>query len=226
VKHVPASTGFVVADVGGAGWAPRPLADARRAGLPPGLPARGWGRHAGCRRGGDRRRRTSASTSTPATTCRDHGALSDPQARARREHLVAALAKLSLAGDEPHHLAQAARAAVCVELDRTLGKARVLNLYLAIAPWGDGQCGAHDAARHYLHKRRRPLDATEAAWLASPAAQARPRHCALRAQRQSRHRRASRWGHRNLRAAMTTNGATPCSSGPALPGRHALELNC
>jgi membrane peptidoglycan carboxypeptidase len=54
-----------------------------------------------------------------------------------------------------------------VELDRTLGKARVLNLYLAIVPWGDGQCGAAAAARHYLKKRVDVLTPTEAAWLAS-----------------------------------------------------------
>ena len=32
-----------------------------------------------------------------------------------------------------------------VEMERTLGKARILQLYLALAPWGDGVCGAERA---------------------------------------------------------------------------------
>jgi membrane peptidoglycan carboxypeptidase len=54
-----------------------------------------------------------------------------------------------------------------VELDRTLGKTRVLDLYLAMAPWGQGQCGATAAAKHYFKKPVHRLTPTEAAWLAS-----------------------------------------------------------
>lgn len=54
-----------------------------------------------------------------------------------------------------------------VELDRTLGKARLLSLYLSIAPWGEGRCGAAAASRHYLHKEPADLAPIEAAWLAS-----------------------------------------------------------
>jgi membrane peptidoglycan carboxypeptidase len=77
------------------------------------------------------------------------------------------LAKLLFAGDSRSHLRKLRELLYAVELDRTLGKARVLNLYLSLAPWGEGQCGAHAAARHYLHKRADALTATEAAWLAS-----------------------------------------------------------
>lgn len=54
-----------------------------------------------------------------------------------------------------------------VELDRTLGKARLMTLYLAVAPWGEGRCGAAAAARHYLRKEPSALTPMEAAWLAS-----------------------------------------------------------
>jgi len=77
------------------------------------------------------------------------------------------LAKLIYTGDERRHARKLRELLYAVELDRTLGKARVLELYLAMAPLGDGQCGAAAAARHYLHKRVDVLTPTEAAWLAS-----------------------------------------------------------
>jgi membrane peptidoglycan carboxypeptidase len=54
-----------------------------------------------------------------------------------------------------------------VELERTLGKPRILALYLAVAPWGDGVCGAAQAARRRFGKPARELDPIEAAWLAT-----------------------------------------------------------
>ena len=77
------------------------------------------------------------------------------------------LAKLIYTGDDRHHLRKLRELLYAVELDRTLGKARVLHLYLAMAPWGEGLCGASAAARHYLNKRADRLTPTEAAWLAS-----------------------------------------------------------
>ncbi len=77
------------------------------------------------------------------------------------------VAKLVYTGGERAHLRKLRELLYAVELDRTLGKARVLHLYLSIAPWGDGQCGAAAASRHYLHKRVDRLTPTEAAWLAS-----------------------------------------------------------
>jgi len=77
------------------------------------------------------------------------------------------LAKLLYTGDSRSHLRKLRELLYAVELDRTLGKARILNLYLAIAPWGDGICGAQAASRHFLRKRADKLTPTEAAWLAS-----------------------------------------------------------
>ncbi len=77
------------------------------------------------------------------------------------------LAKLVYTGDARTHSRKLRELLYAVELDRTLGKARVLNLYLAMAPWGDGICGAAAASKHYLHKRVDRLTPTEAAWLAS-----------------------------------------------------------
>jgi hypothetical protein len=77
------------------------------------------------------------------------------------------LAKLIYTGDSRSHVRKLRELLYAVELDRTLGKARVLNLYLAIAPWGNGLCGAHAAAWHHAGKRADQLTPTEAAWLAS-----------------------------------------------------------
>ena len=77
------------------------------------------------------------------------------------------LAKLLYTGDNRHHGRKLRELLYAVELDRTLGKARVLKLYLAMAPWGDGQCGAHAAARHYLDKPVSELSPMEAVWLAT-----------------------------------------------------------
>ena len=77
------------------------------------------------------------------------------------------LAKLLYTGDAHSPQRKLRELLYAVELDRTLGKARVLSLYLAIAPWGEELCGAQAASRHYLHKRPDALTPTEAAWLAS-----------------------------------------------------------
>jgi len=53
-----------------------------------------------------------------------------------------------------------------IEMERTLGKARILELYLNTVDWGPGLCGARAAARTYLHKRPDQLTPLEAAWLA------------------------------------------------------------
>ena len=77
------------------------------------------------------------------------------------------LAKLVYTGEGRSPARKLRELLYAVELDRTLGKARVLQLYLAMAPWGDGLCGAAAAARTYLHKDVAALTPIEAAWLAS-----------------------------------------------------------
>jgi len=53
-----------------------------------------------------------------------------------------------------------------IEMERTLGKARILELYLNTVDWGPGLCGARAAARAYFGKAPARLAALEAAWLA------------------------------------------------------------
>jgi hypothetical protein len=53
-----------------------------------------------------------------------------------------------------------------LEMERTLGKTRVLELYLNTVHWGPGICGARAAARSYFNKTPARLTPIEAAWLA------------------------------------------------------------
>ena len=52
-----------------------------------------------------------------------------------------------------------------IEMERTLGKDRILELYLNTVDWG-GPCGAKAAARAYFNKGPSKLTPIEAAWLA------------------------------------------------------------
>ncbi|MEO8152473.1 MAG: biosynthetic peptidoglycan transglycosylase [Rhizobacter sp.] len=81
--------------------------------------------------------------------------------------LTQQLAKLLYTGDSRSHGRKLRELLYAVEIDRTLGKARALNLYLAIAPWGDGQCGARAASLHFLGKPPDQLSPMEAVWLAT-----------------------------------------------------------
>ena len=93
------------------------------------------------------------------------------------------LAKLMVAGDERSLRRKLRELLYAVEAEQTLGKARILQLYLNLAPWGrtaDGQliCGADAAARHYYGVPARKLDArqsiTLAAMLRNPEREASP----------------------------------------------------
>lgn len=77
------------------------------------------------------------------------------------------LARLVYTGGARGHTRKLRELLYAVELDRTLGKARVLHLYLSLVPWGNGRCGAQAAAAQLLHKRVDKLTPAEAAWLAS-----------------------------------------------------------
>ncbi len=77
------------------------------------------------------------------------------------------LAKLVYTGDERDAMRKLREWLYAVEMERTLGKGRILQLYLAVLPWGDGICGAEAAARHHLGKPANQLKPREAAWLAS-----------------------------------------------------------
>lgn len=95
---------------------------------------------------------------------------SDPRPGAPRRGastLSQQLAKLIYTGDSPSHVRKLRELLYAVELDRSLGKARVLNLYLSLVPWGSGECGAQAAAARYLGQSAHELDPLDAAWLAS-----------------------------------------------------------
>jgi membrane peptidoglycan carboxypeptidase len=80
--------------------------------------------------------------------------------------LTQQLAKLVYTGDDRTPARKLRELLYAVEMERTLGKARILDLYLAMAPWGDGVCGAHQAALRHIGKPAHALDASEAARLA------------------------------------------------------------
>ncbi|HSB99906.1 MAG TPA: biosynthetic peptidoglycan transglycosylase [Burkholderiaceae bacterium] len=81
--------------------------------------------------------------------------------------LTQQLAKLTLAGDDRTAARKLRELLYAVEMERTLGKARILQMVLALAPWGDGVCGAERAAQVYLGKSASKVGPVSAAWLVS-----------------------------------------------------------
>ena len=82
------------------------------------------------------------------------------------------VAKLMVAGDERTLARKLRELLYAVEIEQTLGKARILQLYLNLAPWGeDAQgrllCGADAAARHYFNVPARRLTPRQAVTLAA-----------------------------------------------------------
>ncbi len=77
------------------------------------------------------------------------------------------LAKRLVAGDERSARRKLRELLYAVEMEQTLGKARILQLYLDNAPWGKGVCGAEAAARHYFGRSARRLAPVQAVWLAA-----------------------------------------------------------
>ena len=77
------------------------------------------------------------------------------------------VAKLLVTGGERSPVRKLRELLYAVEMEQTLGKARILRLYLDNAPWGSNLCGAQAAALHYYGKRADRLTAPEAVWLAA-----------------------------------------------------------
>jgi len=77
------------------------------------------------------------------------------------------LAKLLVTGGERSPVRKLRELLYAVEMEQTLGKPRMLQLYLAHAPWGPGLCGAEAAAQHYFGQRAHALDPAQAVWLAA-----------------------------------------------------------
>lgn len=86
--------------------------------------------------------------------------------------LTQQVARLMVAGDERSLQRKLRELLYAVEMEHTLGKARILQLYLNLAPWGratDGRlvCGADAAARHYFQVPARRLSPQQAVTLAA-----------------------------------------------------------
>jgi hypothetical protein len=77
------------------------------------------------------------------------------------------LAKLLITGAERSPTRKLRELLYAVEMEETLGKARILRLYLDNAPWGAGVCGAEAAAQHYFGTSARKLQPEQAVWLAA-----------------------------------------------------------
>ncbi|VTU12775.1 Penicillin-binding protein 1A [Variovorax sp. SRS16] len=81
--------------------------------------------------------------------------------------LTQQLAKLLVTGSERSAARKLRELLYAVEMEQTLGKARILQLYLDNAPWGPDLCGAEPAARRYFKRSARNLEPAQAVWLAA-----------------------------------------------------------
>ena len=77
------------------------------------------------------------------------------------------LARLVVTGSERSAERKLRELLYAVEMEETLGKPRILQLYLDNAPWGEGLCGAEAAARRYFKRGARNLEPAQAVWLAA-----------------------------------------------------------
>lgn len=77
------------------------------------------------------------------------------------------VAKLLVTGGERSPVRKLRELLYAVEMEQTLGKARILRLYLNQAPWGATVCGAQAAAYTYFGKSANALTGAEAVWLAA-----------------------------------------------------------
>jgi len=77
------------------------------------------------------------------------------------------LARLLFVGSERSHVRKLRELLYAVEMEDSLGKARMLQLYLNVAPWGQGTCGAEAAAQRYFGRHAVQLSRAEVAWLAA-----------------------------------------------------------
>lgn len=77
------------------------------------------------------------------------------------------LARLLFVGSERSHVRKLRELLYAVEMEGSLGKARMLQIYLNVAPWGQGICGAEVAAQRYFGRHAVQLSRAESAWLAA-----------------------------------------------------------
>ncbi len=91
----------------------------------------------------------------------------DGQTKRGGSTLTQQLAKLLVTGSDRTAERKLREMLYAVEMEQTLGKARILQLYLDNAPWGGNICGAEAAARRYFKRSARTLEPAQAVWLAS-----------------------------------------------------------
>jgi len=89
------------------------------------------------------------------------------QTRRGGSTLTQQLAKLLVTGSDRTAERKLREMLYAVEMEQTLGKARILQLYLDNAPWGGNICGAEAAARRYFKRSARTLEPAQAVWLAA-----------------------------------------------------------
>ena len=81
--------------------------------------------------------------------------------------LTQQLVKLLVTGSERTGERKLRELLYAVEMEQTLGKARILQLYLDNAPWGGETCGAEAAAKRYFKRSAPRLEPAQAVWLAA-----------------------------------------------------------
>jgi penicillin-binding protein 1A len=91
----------------------------------------------------------------------------DGQTKRGGSTLTQQLAKLLVTGSDRTAERKLRELLYAVEMEQTLGKSRILQLYLDNAPWGGNLCGAEAAARRYFKRPARNLEPAQAVWLAA-----------------------------------------------------------
>ena len=81
--------------------------------------------------------------------------------------LTQQLARLLVTGSDRTAERKLRELLYAVEMEQTLGKARILQLYLDNAPWGENLCGAESAARRYFKRSAAKLEPAQAVWMAA-----------------------------------------------------------
>jgi penicillin-binding protein 1A len=81
--------------------------------------------------------------------------------------LTQQLARLLVTGSDRTAERKLRELLYAVEMEQTLGKARILQLYLDNAPWGTDLCGAESAARRYFKRSAVKLEPAQAVWMAA-----------------------------------------------------------
>ena len=93
--------------------------------------------------------------------------VSAPQSTRGTSTLTQQLARTLYTGGERSATGALRQLLYAVEMEHTLGKQRILELYLNTADWGPGVCGVRSAARMYFGKSAARLTTLESAWLAA-----------------------------------------------------------